>query len=155
MAQVNGEELVDLELLVGEERERSPSPVSSAPGRGKLRDLDGIDGVVLFPSSGFSLCFSVWDNVEPLAAVADVPTMLADGIDGAVFFCACWFELCSSVWDNVEPLAAAADVPDRPLWKRFSFSARAVVSCGVGGSRPKRARAMFLRSRRFCSVTSS
>ena len=63
---------MDVELLVGEERERSPSPVSSAPERGKLRDLDGIDGVVLFPSSGFSLCFSVWDNVEPLAAGADV-----------------------------------------------------------------------------------
>ena len=43
MAEVNGEELVDVELLVGEERERSPSPVSSAPERGKLRDLDGID----------------------------------------------------------------------------------------------------------------
>jgi len=109
MAEVNGEELVDVELLVGEERERSPSPVSSPPGRGKLRDLDGIDGVVLFPSSGFSLCFSVWDNVEPLAAGADVSTALADGIDGVVFFCAGWFEFCSSVWDE-ELLGGGTDV---------------------------------------------
>jgi len=122
MAEVNGEELVDVELLVGEERERSPSPVSSPPERGKLRDLDGIDGVVLFPSSGFSLCFSVWDNVEV------VPTVLADGTGGVVLSLTAWLSLWSSVWDNVESLEAVADVPDRPLWKRFSFSARAEFS---------------------------
>src|SRR5436190_16582007 len=72
------------ELLVGEERERSPSPVSSPPGRGKLRDLDGMGAIVFFLTTGFSLCFLVWDNVEPLEAAANVPTEVAVGVDDAV-----------------------------------------------------------------------
>jgi hypothetical protein len=140
--------------------------VSMAGGSGE--GVLAISGIVFFLASGLSSCLLVWDNVEPLAAVADiraedrigavvffltsgsslcllvwdnvevVPTVLADGVDGVVFFLTSGFSLCFSVWDNVEPLAAAADVPTA-LSKRTIFSANAAVSRGVGGNRPKRA----------------
>ena len=80
---------------------------------------DGIGGIVFFLASGLTLCLLVWDNVEPLAAVADVRA--------------------GSEALSATDVAVAGDGHSPALWKRFSFSARAVVSCGVGGSRPKRA----------------
>ena len=86
-----------------------------------VRVEDGIGAVVFFEASGFSLWFSVWDNVEV------VPPMSDGWIDFGVFSLTGWLSLWSSVWRNVEPLAAAADVPT-VLWKRFNFSARAEFS---------------------------